>query len=278
MLALLAALIPACSLAGRPAQAPEMPVGAVRVAATTDTALCPATPTDAAGSASSLRAGQVGGYAEDGHLLIRFDNLPETAARDILQVRLGLFRQWRGNSHDDGDEIVKLVVPAPRPFDEAGETWTTAAGQPEPNNTIRDFQAATRLAGVPSSHLVLSANPMGTGQYKYTDVTEIARGWFAGTRTNHGLLLITDFDRSRPWVGTAHVTSREGPEDQRPVRRSPSPSDPHRCREDAGPSWRPRGRPKRSRPPPPNCVTTCGAFAASGSTSSLRRLSRVAGP
>jgi hypothetical protein len=91
--ALLAALEPACSLAGLPAQAAETPVAVLRVVATADTVLCPATPRDAAGSAPSLRAGQSGGYAEDGHLLIRFDDLPAVPARDVLQVRLGLYRE-----------------------------------------------------------------------------------------------------------------------------------------------------------------------------------------
>ncbi|NPV46815.1 MAG: DUF4838 domain-containing protein [Armatimonadetes bacterium] len=217
MLVLLAVLIPACSTAALAPQAPEMPVTVIRVEATADTVLCPATPTDAAGSAPSLRVGQGGGYAEDGHLLVRFDELPAIPARDVLQVRLGLYREWRGNPYDDADEIVKLVVPAPRAFLESEETWQSAAAHPEPNLTVRDFQAGAQLAGVPRSRLVLSTNAQGRGEYKYTDITEIAREWFEGTRPNDGLLLITDFAQSAPWVGTAYVTSREGPPDQRPV-------------------------------------------------------------
>lgn len=198
-------------------QAPELPVAVTRVVATADTVLSPTAPDAAAGAARSLRVGQGGGYAEDGHLLFRFDSLPTVSTRDILQVRLGVYREWRGNDHDDGDVIVKAVVPAPRPFDEAGETWQTAAAQPEPNNTIRDYQLGPSLAAGPRSSLRLTRNPPGTGAYKYVDVTDIARGWFDGSRPNQGLLLVTDFEQSRPWVGTAWVTSREGPVDQRPV-------------------------------------------------------------
>ena len=194
-----------------------MPATITRVAATADTVLCPATPASPGGEATSLRVGQGGGYAEDGHLLIRFDDLPAVAARDVVQVRLGLNREWRGSGYDDDDEIVKLVVAAPRAFEEGGETWQSAAARSEPNNTVRDFQVGAQLGAVPRSHLVLSTNPAGTGEYKYTDITEIARGWLDGTRPNLGLLLITDFERSAPWVGTAWVTSREGPGDHRPV-------------------------------------------------------------
>lgn len=214
--ALLAALALACCSAGLPAQAPETPVAVLRVVATADTVLCPATPTDAAGSAPSLRAGQGGGYAEDGHLLIRFDDLPAIPARDILRVRLGLFREWRGSSYDDGDEIVKRVVPAPRVFAEGSETWEAAAAQPEPNNAIRDFRVGADLADAPGSPLRLTTNPAGAGEYKYADITDIARGWFGGVRPNLGLLLITHYAQSAPWVGTAYVTSREGPEAHRP--------------------------------------------------------------
>lgn len=203
MLTLLAALMPGCSLAALPAHAPEVPVTVLRVAATADTVLCSATPTEAAGSAPSLRVGQGGGYAEDGHLLIRFDDLPAVPGRDVLQVRLGLYREWGGNAPDDADEVVKLVVPAPRGFEEGSETWAAAAARPEPNNTVRDFQVGAQLGEAPRSHLILTTNPTGTGEYKYTDITEIARGWFDGTRLNLGLLLVTDFERSAPWVGTA---------------------------------------------------------------------------
>jgi len=217
MLTLLAALIAACALAGLPAQAPETPIAVERAMATADTVLCPTTQAPIAGSATSLRAGQGGGYAEDGHLLIRFDDLPTVAARDIVQVRLGIYREWRGNADDDADEIVKLVVPAPRAFEEGSETWASAAAQPEPNNTVRDFQVGAQLGAALRSHLILSITPSGTGEYTYADITEIARGWLDGSRPNLGLLLVTDFERSAPWVGTAWVTSREGPQDQRPV-------------------------------------------------------------
>ena len=214
---LLAAPIPTCCLAGLSAQAPGTPVAILRTTATADTVLCPATPTLASGPGASLCAGQGGGYAEDGHLLVRFDDLPAVSARDVLQVRLGLYREWRGNGHDDGDEIVELVVPAPRPFDEASETWATAAAQPEPNATVRGFQAGAQLTAAPRSRLALTTNPTGTGESKFADITEAARGWFDGTRPNDGLLLVTDFAQSAPWVGTAYVTSRDGPVPQRPV-------------------------------------------------------------
>ena len=175
VLALLAALVPACCSAELPAQAPETPVTTLRVVASADTALCPATPVEAAGSATSLRVGQGGGYAEDGHLLIRFDDLPAVPARDVLQIRLGLYREWRGSSYDDDDEIVKLVVPAPRAFDEGSETWQSAAALPEPNNTVRDFQAGAQLGAAPRSRLVLSTNAHGQGERKYADITQIAR-------------------------------------------------------------------------------------------------------
>ncbi len=218
--------MPGWSLAALPAQAPEMPVTVIRVTATADTALRPSAPDGAPGAEASLRAGQGGGYAEDDHLLVRFDDLPAVAARDVLQVRLGLHREWRGNAHDDADEIVKLVLPAPQPFVESEETWQRAAARPEPNNTVRDFQAGAKLPGVPSSRLVLSTNSPSQGEYKYADITEVARGWFDGTRPNDGLLLITDFAQSAPWVGTAHVTSREGPPEQRPVLEVTCPSRP----------------------------------------------------
>jgi hypothetical protein len=41
-------------------------------------------------------AGRGGGYAEDERLVIRFDALPAVAARDVLEVRLGLYREWPG--------------------------------------------------------------------------------------------------------------------------------------------------------------------------------------
>lgn len=226
MLVLLAAFIPACSVAGLPAQAPQTTAAILRATATADTVICPATPTDAAGAAAVLRVGQDGGYAEDGHLLIRFDDLPVVPGRDILQVRLGLYREWRGNAHDDADEIVKLVLPAPQPFVESEEAWQSAAALPEPNNTVRDFEAGAKLRGAPSCRLVLSTNAKGTGEYKYADITEIARGWLDGSQPNLGLLLITDFERSAPWVGTAWVTSREGLPDQRPVLEITCPSRP----------------------------------------------------
>jgi len=216
-LVLLTALLPARSLAGLPAQAPELPVTVVRAVATADTALWPQAPDGAPGAEASLRAGQGGGYAEDEHLLIRFDALPAVAARDVLQVRLGLYREWRGSGYDDADEIVKLVVPAPRGFEEGSETWQSAAARPEPNNTVRDFQIGAQLGAVWRSRLVLSCNAQGQGEYKYADITEIARGWLDGARPNHGLLLITDFAQSAPWVGTAYVTTREGAEGQRPI-------------------------------------------------------------
>lgn len=214
---LFAFVLPACCLAAPPPQAPETHVATVSVPATADTVICPWAPTAPAGAATSLRVGQGGGYAEDDHLLLRFDSLPPVPARDIIRVRLAVYREWRGNAYDDADEIVKLVLPAPRPFDEGSETWATAAAQPEPNNTIRDFQVSPQLGAGPRSHLRLSLNPAGTGEYKCVDITDIARGWFDGTRPNWGLLLITDFAQSRPWVGTAYVTSREGPQGQRPV-------------------------------------------------------------
>jgi len=116
---LLTFITPGSGVAKVHQQAPEVPTVVIRVVATADTVLCPATTGSAAGSAPSLRVGQGGGYAEDGHLLIRFDDLPAVAARDVLQIRLGIYREWRGSGYDDADEIVKLVDPVPGPFSEA---------------------------------------------------------------------------------------------------------------------------------------------------------------
>jgi hypothetical protein len=184
---------------------------------TADTEIGPALPAVGRDAAAALCLGQGGGYAEDRHLLLRFDDLPSIPGRDLVRVRLGLFREWRGNAQDDADDIVKLVLPAPHPFEEGTETWQSAAAQPMPNHTLRDFQVGEQMGRSLRSHLRVTANPAGQGEYKYSDVTEIARGWFAGTRPNLGLLLITDFGRSRPWNGTAYVTSREGPKGQWPV-------------------------------------------------------------
>ncbi len=214
---LLLCLISEYCLAEMHQQAPEIPTAITRIVTTADTVLCPATPTSPGGAITSLRAGQGGGYAEDGHLLLRFDELPPIPARDILSIRLGLFREWRGSGYDDDDEMVKLILPAPQAFDEAAETWYSAAALPAPNNAVRDFQVGAQLGASPRSHLRLATNPQGQGEYKFADITEIARGWFDGTRPNHGLLLITEFAQSAPWVGTAYLTSREGPSEQRPV-------------------------------------------------------------
>ncbi len=89
-----------------PAEAPETPFTVLGVVATADTVLCPAMPASAPDTDASLRVGPGGGYADDGHLLVRFDDLPAVPARDVLQVRLGLWREWRGNAHDDGDEAL----------------------------------------------------------------------------------------------------------------------------------------------------------------------------
>ncbi|NSW58236.1 MAG: DUF4838 domain-containing protein [Armatimonadetes bacterium] len=209
--------VPGTTAAPSPSLAPEIPATIARVPVSADTVLCPARPTSPGGAVTSLCAGQGGGYAEDGHLLLRFDELPPIPGRDVLTVRLGLYREWRGNTYDDADEMVKLVLPAPQPFDEAAETWQSASALPAPNNTVRDFQVAAQLGASPRSHLRLTTNPQGQGEYKYTDITEIARGWFDGTRPNHGLLLITEFAQSAPWVGTAYLTSREGLVQQHPM-------------------------------------------------------------
>lgn len=92
MLPFIAALMHACSLAALPAQAPERPVTVIRVTATVDTALCPATrlPRRARPFAPRRRGRRL---CRGWHLLIRFEKLPEVPTRDIVQVRLKLYRK-----------------------------------------------------------------------------------------------------------------------------------------------------------------------------------------
>lgn len=181
-----------------------------------DIVLNPAVPATSYGSVPSLYMGQGGGYANDANQLIRFDNLPEIPGRDIISVRLGLYREWRANVLDDADEIVKLVMPAPQPFNGETETWESAANRPLPNNSIRDFNVEA-LGNIPKAILRITVNKTASGEYKYADITGIARGWFEGTRPNMGLLLVTDYGQSSPWTGDAYMTSSEGPEGLRPV-------------------------------------------------------------
>ncbi len=197
-------------------QASELPTVTVTVNVTADTAISASRQDQSAGADKSLNVGQQGGYAADTHLLVRFDDLPKLPSRDLVRVRLGLFRQTRDNANDDHDTIVKRVLPALKPFGEMKETWQTAAQHLAPNNTMRDYEQPGR-PDMPQSWITLSINSQPVGEYKYADVTDIVRDWLEGRRPNLGFLLITDFARSQPHDGTAWVSSREAPEGQRPL-------------------------------------------------------------
>ena len=180
-----------------------------------DTSIQLKSPEQANFQAQALPAGKGAGPEEDAHLLIRFDRLPKLRAEDIKTVRLGLYRQWKNDPVWDGANLLLMVLPSPKPFDEQTSTWNTEAAKPKPNATIDENTA--KFISHECVSVYITTNPKGQGEYKWADVTNFALVWLDSTSPNNGLLTLTDYYRSSPHPGSAMVGASEGPAERRPV-------------------------------------------------------------